>query len=236
MVNGAGMKQLWEQIAMKTLLLTCAAMGMAISTGASAAVVFDFSLTPGDQGQTHTYTVSGLSITASAFGPASNTGAPDHLWGKNGGGDENGLGMTNDLSGQNEIYFGQGFVQLDLNALVGLVIPNSILFGTNSTTNGEQWTVWGSNTAGVLGSATLPAIRTQVAQGTNEATNLALTGGFRYYDFVSTSQSDGQNFLITSLTVTPVPEPAGWALMILGFGGIGAAIRRRRSMASAVTV
>jgi hypothetical protein len=220
---------------MKTLLLTCAALGMAISTGANAAVVFDFSLTPGDQGQTHTYTVSGLSITASAFGPAGSTGSPDHLWGKNDGGDENGLGMTNDLAGQNEIYFGQGFVQLDLNALVGLVDPNSILFGTNSTTDGEQWTVWGSNTAGVLGSATLPGSRTQVAQGTNEAVNLALTGGFRYYDFVSTSQADGQNFLITNLTVTPVPEPASWALMLLGFGGLGAVMRLRRARPAPAT-
>jgi hypothetical protein len=30
-----------------------------------------------------------------------------------------------------------------------------------------------------------------------------------------------------------VPEPAGWALMILGFGGVGAALRGRRSLATA---
>jgi len=29
-----------------------------------------------------------------------------------------------------------------------------------------------------------------------------------------------------------VPEPAAWALMILGFGGIGVAVRRRRAMAA----
>ena len=30
------------------------------------------------------------------------------------------------------------------------------------------------------------------------------------------------------------PEPAGWALMILGFGGLGAALRRqRRTLADA---
>jgi hypothetical protein len=29
------------------------------------------------------------------------------------------------------------------------------------------------------------------------------------------------------------PEPAGWALMIIGFGGIGASLRRRRSVAAA---
>jgi hypothetical protein len=30
---------------------------------------------------------------------------------------------------------------------------------------------------------------------------------------------------------TPVPEPSAWALMLLGFGGVGSAIRRRRMVA-----
>ena len=34
-----------------------------------------------------------------------------------------------------------------------------------------------------------------------------------------------------------IPEPATWAMMIMGFGGIGALLRqRRRSVASAVTI
>jgi hypothetical protein len=32
----------------------------------------------------------------------------------------------------------------------------------------------------------------------------------------------------------PIPEPATWAMMILGFGGIGAMMRRRRSLAPAI--
>ncbi|HMC96002.1 MAG TPA: PEPxxWA-CTERM sorting domain-containing protein [Polyangia bacterium] len=33
-----------------------------------------------------------------------------------------------------------------------------------------------------------------------------------------------------------VPEPASWALMIIGFGGLGAGLRRtRRNVASAAT-
>jgi len=42
---------------------------------------------------------------------------------------------------------------------------------------------------------------------------------------------EGTHFAIDSLTVTaaaPVPEPATWALMILGFGLAGAALRTRR--------
>ncbi|HEY0650464.1 PEPxxWA-CTERM sorting domain-containing protein [Phenylobacterium sp.] len=43
-------------------------------------------------------------------------------------------------------------------------------------------------------------------------------------------------FVPTALVVSPepgaVPEPATWAMMILGFGGVGATFRRRRAMAA----
>jgi hypothetical protein len=224
---------------MKTILLAGAAMAMATSASA-AAVVYNFgliadtaALTTGDLGQVATYTVSGLSVGAAAFGPSS-----DHLYGKNLGGDETGLGMTNDPSGQHEIYFGKGFVQLDLNALLGKVNPNSIFAAFNSTTGGEQWTIYGSNTAGTIGSATLPTIKTLIGSGGSESVNTLLTGNFRYYDFVSTvaaGGASGGNVLLKSLTVTPVPEPETWALMIAGFGGIGAALRRRRTQVAVAT-
>lgn len=202
---------------------------LALSTGAQAAtVIFDFASTPGNLGQTHTFTVSGLSLTASAFGPAKGNAA-NQLYGKNGGGDENGLGMTNDPAGQNEIYLGKGFIQLDISALIGKV--NSIMFSMGSTTGGEQWTVYGSNTAGTIGSATLPAATALLSKTNDEGNNYTLTPGYRYYDFVSTGPADasggGHNVLLHNVTVTPVPEPATWALMLLGFGGMGAAMRRR---------
>ncbi len=43
------------------------------------------------------------------------------------------------------------------------------------------------------------------------------------YDGVYYNDSTGVNFTITS-----VPEPAAWALMLVGFGGLGAAMRARR--------
>jgi len=40
------------------------------------------------------------------------------------------------------------------------------------------------------------------------------------------------NYSVNSLTITAVPEPATWAMAIIGFGGVGAAMRRRRGKRS----
>lgn len=45
--------------------------------------------------------------------------------------------------------------------------------------------------------------------------------------------SSGNSFEFDSLAGAAVPEPATWAMMILGLGGVGAALRRRRSAAFA---
>lgn len=50
-------------------------------------------------------------------------------------------------------------------------------------------------------------------------------GEFDFYDSVA-----GQGFFATVTSITPsgaIPEPASWALMILGFGIAGSAVRRR---------
>ena len=174
-------------------------------------------------GNTHVFTSGGLTVTASGFTAAN---APTALYGKNGGGDEIGVGLANDPSHDNEIYYGMGYVQLDVSALFGLV--SSVTFSTNSTTDGEQWSIFGSNVSGsYAGSALLT--------GTNRSSaTLPGFGSYRYYDFVSTSTSGGKNFLIAGLTATAVPEPATWAMMLLGFGLIGASVRYgRRKSASA---
>ena len=217
---------------------------LAISTGAEASVVFDFGVGPNgvttaswqnNQGQSHTYTASGLSITASAFGPSLN-GNADQLYGKHGGGDEYGLGMTNDKSGEDEIYNQQGFVQLDLHALVGHVVAGSEYLSFASTTDSEQWTVYGSNTAGVLGSAALPATKTFISSGGAENTLVQLTGGYRYYDVISSASKGGENVLIKSLSVTATPEPSTWAMMMLGVFALGGTLRMKRRDIAALRV
>lgn len=49
-------------------------------------------------------------------------------------------------------------------------------------------------------------------------------------DFAVGSGGNGYDYDSTLLTgtVTSLPEPASWALMIAGFGMVGVAVRRRR--------
>ncbi|MEW5687050.1 MAG: PEPxxWA-CTERM sorting domain-containing protein [Pseudomonadota bacterium] len=58
-----------------------------------------------------------------------------------------------------------------------------------------------------------------------------LRGLYIYADWKS-GQSDlttMDNVVLASADVAPVPEPAVWALMILGFGAAGSALRRRQA-------
>ncbi|HEX4180756.1 MAG TPA: PEPxxWA-CTERM sorting domain-containing protein [Caulobacteraceae bacterium] len=60
--------------------------------------------------------------------------------------------------------------------------------------------------------------------GTN-ATETGLSGDLKvgYWDSFYPDNSGSQ-----SLSISAVPEPAAWAMMLVGFGGLGAAIRSNR--------
>ncbi len=62
----------------------------------------------------------------------------------------------------------------------------------------------------------------------------AVSSGFSNSDFGAYSLNINGPGTITSGVVAAVPEPATWAMLLFGFAGIGAAMRRRRA-AAAVT-
>ena len=207
------------------VLLAVAAVAGSASPAIADTTPINFGTPSGNLGNSHVYTVGEMSVVASGFNQYNRASA---LYGKNAGGDEIGLGLANDPSGDHEIYFGKGFVQLDVSALIGKV--SDIAFFTNSLTQGEQWSVFGSNTSGSHSGLAL-------LSGTSSATtSLPELGSWHYYDFVSTSRSGGKNFLIGGLSLTSaVPEPATWAMLLLGFLGIGATMRSNRTRAKPAT-
>jgi hypothetical protein len=61
--------------------------------------------------------------------------------------------------------------------------------------------------------------------------SLPVTSGPQTLVVKGTSGGNGSFAGTISFELSAVPEPASWALMIMGFGGAGAALRRRRHTA-----
>jgi hypothetical protein len=220
---------------MRNILLGLAALMTA--TASQAAVQITFTSPAGNVGSnSHTYSNGAYSVTATGYSNynfGTNTGTANNLYDKNGGGDENGLGLAGDPSGDNEIWYGGGqtipTILLDVSSLFSVVSSAQFMMG--STTANEQWVLGGFN--GTSWSVVLT--------GTTEGSfiNLPGWGTYSQYAFVSGGTVSGErrtegNVLLTALSLTPsVPEPGTWAMMLLGFGGIGLATRRRRRPALA---
>jgi len=178
---------------------------------AAGAITFDFLSPAGALGTTQSYTLGGITITAAGF--TSNTFlTPTALYGKTGGGDENGLGIANgpdhEISGGN---------LLRIQVPTGLT---SLSFQMGSTTDEERWTVFGSTTPTTGYSSLL--------SGTDELTShnlLSLCKTCTFFYFKETSGEDEGNILLHSLTaVSAVPLPGalplfGSGLALIGFFG-----------------
>jgi hypothetical protein len=67
------------------------------------------------------------------------------------------------------------------------------------------------------------------------ASNDGGTDGFEFNNVPGyyVEYSTGNFGMIDTITITGVPEPASWALMLVGLGGLGAALRSRRKLAAA---
>jgi hypothetical protein len=122
--------------------------------------------------------------------------------------------------------------------LTGPLVSLSFIWGSIDTFNSLQFTDAAGNPLGAAYNFTgsqisalvpAPANGSQVLNAQNPIVTFlfsgldqTLVGGFR--------MSSGQNaFEIDNIAVNSVPEPGTWAMMLLGFGAIGFAIRRRKS-------
>ena len=216
--------------------LMAVAVGAVVASAGStraATITWNLNLPSGLLGTTQTYTAGGITITAAGFSgiPQLGTNTPNvMLFGKNNGGDEVGLGLSNDPSGQNEIT-GLNIIRIDFsNAIMAGALPFSFDFQMNSTTgtvgaNIDAWAVWDSFLPnGFAG----PPLMT----GTDEKEHSGLQL-FPFYFFTVFPGNSG-NVLIANVSaeVPGVPEPATWAMMLLGFAGLGFAFKQSRRRVS----
>ena len=102
----------------------------------------------------------------------------------------------------------------------------------------------GSGNSNLLSVTADTGFESYSASGTNDFANAYIprtinfvgSGGVHALTFaVTTYPDDNVDSLVdnVSLTLGAVPEPSAWALMILGFGGVGASLRTRRRATAA---
>jgi PEP-CTERM motif len=202
-----------------------------ISSAQAVPVTWDFSSASACtscSGSSFTYTSSGDSIIATGF-TSHSLNTTTNLSRKTSGGDESGVGIASDPTGDHEIW-GTTLIRIDLG---GANKYTSLSFTMGSTTATERWEVWGSDSATASG-AGLNGFNV-ITSGTSEGSNsLASTYEYYFFGLAPTDTHGGDNVLLASLTGTPtnltnpVPEPSTWAMLILGFFGIGFVANRQK--------
>jgi hypothetical protein len=205
---------------------------LAAGTTVASATVLDWNFQDhlGVLGTTQTFTAGGFNLTARGFTPGDVGTA---MFGKNGGGDENGLGLNNDPSGDHEITAGN-FVQVNLDGIRSSLAAGGFSFQMGSTTQGEGWAVYGSEDGS-------PFTLTLLAQssGTNDEGFHTLAGGYDNYNFFYFGGGPGAcgagcngNVLLTNFdaTLSAVPLPATLPLFggALALGGLFLKRRKNR--------
>jgi hypothetical protein len=185
-----------------------ALIAMALATQANAAINFTFQENGSnlDLGPTSTFTESGISLTAAAF---LNTGATTHLFAKNLGGDEIGLGTTADPTGQHEIITSD-FIQLTLPTTPPSNFQMVLLA---SVQPGEQAQVFFTTTPGTLTGATLIGTVTG-ADGHVTIPGADQTG------FIDVTAGAANVLLAGAVVSTTVPD-GGSAVALLGIALAG---------------
>jgi hypothetical protein len=184
----------------------------------ASAITFNFNSPSGPLPSTQVYGVPPFNVEAAGFSQPAFAGSlvgatPENLFGKNIVGDpsEQGLGLVNGTD--NEIV-GNLLIRIALGA--GLLPPASFIMA--STTGGEAWQVWGSNSA-TTGFVPLLAGNDQLVEH--------MLPFFNFYTFQATIG----NVLLASMTTALVPSPivgAGLPGLIVACGCLIALARRRR--------
>jgi hypothetical protein len=160
-------------------------------------------------------------------------------------GGPNGIELQNRVAGSPSIdpNGGDVFVELDTtaNSSMSRVLTTGGTFDLSFLYSPRPGNPSASNPIVVTLSGSSLAYSAQ-ASGTGLSDTFWVTLGTRFtakagdvLTFSAVGTSDSFGGYVDNISLSGVPEPATWALMILGFGAVGGAMRRRRSAGSLAT-
>ena len=185
---------------------------LAAFPAAAASITFSFTNPSGDVGSNmHTYasTPSGYSITAYGY----RNGSPVNLYGKNGGGDENGLGLmgTSDFE-----IGGNAIILLDISQLQG---AQSLQLSIGSVQPSEGYEIYGE--------AQLNGSKTLLLAGQIDSSFFTVPG-FSQYKYIGVGAGNG-DVLLDAVRFTTAPEPGTFVLVGVALVGVSFVRRSRKS-------
>lgn len=213
---------------MLKLKLFAAAAALALASGANAAIVIG-SVTPGTDpysGPAPTYDFDTPATTPVTIGGGVIT------TGTTPGSFAQPFGSTGNYYSVGPSTSSPGTIDLSVFTDIASI---SILWGSVDTYNTLEFVdALGNPLATFVGNDIFnPANGDQTDPNTNPVVTFLLSGT-DMSDVAGLRLSSSQNaFEVDNLAINAVPEPGTWAMMLLGFGAIGFAIRRRRAPAIA---
>lgn len=196
----------------RLLLTILVAIGTAFATQAKATTFTFLENGAGNKGPSETWTVDGLSLIAYGFNAS---GAAD-LFAKNGGGDENGLGLAEDPTGDNEISTFD-FVQLAVPTTPPSTFLSALL---TSVQNGEKADIYWSTTLGSLG--------TMIGSISNSDGTFVIPVTYQHAAGYFGVTAGAMNVLLSGATFEQNVPDSGMTIMLLGGALAGLQIVRRK--------
>ncbi|WP_375404756.1 PEPxxWA-CTERM sorting domain-containing protein [uncultured Sphingomonas sp.] len=230
-----------------TLLTTAVLATLALATPAGAASVSftGNSPTSGTFGNSYTTSSGGVGVRATAWSGSTALSVPEQVYL---GTYSSGLGVTNRFEGNgvaNNSHVTDNigsfdFVALTFSRAVTLtgITRNGFSVSGGASTDTDAWISYGelNPAAGVAAQfAGFTSRGFEVAGGSGFGTAAAATTWLVGASRLASDRDDGFKLGAVSFdVVAPVPEPATWLSMILGFGLVGGVMRRRPRVGFAV--